>query len=142
MSETIEKRRPGRPRKNQDAPEQQDGIAAGTMARVVLSGQGDAGMIPYVGMSVQVQRQLAEGLYEVTTAQGDSMAFPQANLDTSEQPAMTWNRFKVLLRGKDVATCWFPDPPVSLLELGNNVMARVREGEPGYQLVTGEVVTL
>lgn len=55
---------------------------------------------------------------------------------------MTWAQFKDALRDKEASTCWFPNAPVFLLEIGNNIMVRVRDGEPAYQLVTGEIVKL
>jgi hypothetical protein len=46
------------------------------------------------------------------------------------------------VRDKEIASVWYPSPPVSILEIGNNITARVLDGEPAYQLSSGEVVKL
>ena len=46
------------------------------------------------------------------------------------------------MRHKEVSRCWYPDPPIEFLEIGNNIMVRVLDGEPAYQMSSGEMVTL
>jgi hypothetical protein len=49
---------------------------------------------------------------------------------------------KDAVRNRPITHVWHPKPPCALLEIGNNITARVLVGEPAYQLVTGEIVTL
>jgi hypothetical protein len=49
---------------------------------------------------------------------------------------------KAIVRDLEISRLWHPAPPCALLEIGNNITARVLVGEPAYQRVTGEIVTL
>lgn len=49
---------------------------------------------------------------------------------------------KAAMYGLEISRLWYPAAPCALLEIGNNITARVLVGEPAYQLVTGEIVTL
>lgn len=41
-----------------------------------------------------------------------------------------------------VSRCFYPEPRSALLELGAGINAAVVIGEPGYQLSSGEIITL
>ena len=42
----------------------------------------------------------------------------------------------------EISHCWYPDPPTPIMEIGNNISVRVSDGEPAYQLISGEIVKL